>query len=386
MLFWIKTAALFLLRSKTSTVVMTLMVVMAVSSMVFLASLAVGVNDAMIKNSVSLFSGHIAAVNIPVRISEKQLVRTGVQAVLKRVHTSGFLHYKENMAMLTLVAVDPAKERKNTAIWKKTVKGRYLKSGTAEAYLSQLVADKLHVELGANIGFSSDFDSTVVPLQVVGIYQTGMDQFDREISFCNMSAFSGGSSSWNAAIFLNNGVDKDLVVDNYRHTKLLENITFQTWSDLMPDLRQLIELNYLSMGIVMILVFIVISLGIAGAFSIFILKNVRVYGIMKVMGVTPVEMGFLVFSEVIWINLVASIFGVIAGVAAVLVFGRVGIDLSAYTSHNQYFIVSGMIFPRLTTFSLWIPPASALLFSIPAAIWPAVMIVKRDAAEILRSI
>jgi len=386
MFFWIKTAGLFLVRSRSSTLVLTLMVIIAVSSLVFLSSLAVGINDAMIRNSVSLFSGHISGVNIPDSITEEKLVIKGVQAVLKRVNSSGFLHYKGKMEMLALIAVDPAKEKINTAIWKKTFKGRYLEPDKNEVFLNRVIAEKLNIEPGNHIGFSSGIGSPIVSLTVAGIYQTGMEQFDRGISFCTMNSIPAGSGSWNAAIFLDKGIDKDLIVTKYRNTEILHSISFETWSDLMPDLRQLIELNYLSMSMVIILVFIVISFGIACAFSIFILRNLRVYGIMKVMGVTPVEMVYLVFSEVIWINLAASFLGIIAGAAAVFVFGSIGIDLSAYTSHNQYFVVSGIVFPRLTAFSLCLPPASALLFSIPSAIWPAALVIRRNAAEILRSI
>ena len=107
---------------------------------------------------------------------------------------------------------------------------------------------------------------------------------------------------------------------------------------------------------------------------------------MKVMGVTPVEIAFLIFSEVILINLLASSMGIIIGSVAVFIFENIGINLSAYTSHNQYFIVSGIIFPRLTAFSVCLPPASALFFSIPAAIWPTALVIKKNAADILRSI
>jgi len=385
MYFWIKTASLFLVRSRSSTVVLTLMVLSAVSTLIFLSSLAIGINDAMIRNSVGLFSGHISGFNIPDDITKKQLFTEGVSGVLKRIPTSGFLHYRDNIEMVTLIAVAPAEEKEFTAIWKKVFKGRYLETGKKEIFLSRLIAERLNIEPGDNIGFSSGTDSASVELTVAGIYKTGIDQFDRGVSFCTMGAIPVKSSPWNAAIFLDNGADKELIVGKYRNAKL-KNISFKTWSDLMPDLQQLIDLNYISMSIVIILVFIVVSSGIAGAFSIFILKNIREYGIMKAMGITPMETASLIFSEVILINLVASSIGIIIGAAVVFIFENIGINLSAYTSHNQYFIVSGIIFPRLTVFSLCLPPASALLFSIPAAIWPTALVIKRSAADILRSI
>ena len=55
--YLIRIAALILLRSWRATVVLAFMVVTAVAALVFLSALAIGTNDAMIRNSTGLFSG-----------------------------------------------------------------------------------------------------------------------------------------------------------------------------------------------------------------------------------------------------------------------------------------------------------------------------------------
>ena len=167
------------------------------------------------------------------------------------------------------------KRKKFTAIWKKTFKGRYLEPGKKEIFLSRIIADKLNIGPGDNIDFSSGMDSPPVGLTVSGVYKTGMDQFDRGVSFCTMSAMPAVSGSWNAAIFLDNGIDMELIIAKYRNTELINNISFKKWSDLMPDLQQLIELNYISMSIVIILVFIVISFGDCMCFFYFYIKKFK---------------------------------------------------------------------------------------------------------------
>jgi ABC-type antimicrobial peptide transport system permease subunit len=81
----------------------------------------------------------------------------------------------------------------------------------------------------------------------------------------------------------------------------------------------------------------------------------REYGIMKSMGVTPAETGYLIMIEIFLINISASILGVIIGLAAVYIASISGIDLTSFTSHNRYFAVSGVIYPRLTFYSLALP-------------------------------
>ncbi|MCD4744367.1 MAG: FtsX-like permease family protein, partial [Desulfobacteraceae bacterium] len=316
----------------------------------------------------------------------------GVANVLRRVQVPGFVYFKDKIDRITLIGIEPAQEKKTSAFWKKNIKGRFIKEGTKEIFISEPLARRLDAGIGDVLSFS--LKPLLVPeskkrqFMVVGIYKTGISQLDTGISFCDAGALENGAvegkqSSWNAAVFLHDGFDMDMILQEYRN-KNLDHINFKTWKQLMPDLEQLVALNYFSMSIVIIIVFIIVSLGITSAFSIFILKSIREYGIMKVMGMTPKETISLLCWEVFLINIAASAIGIILGAVIVFVFQKIGIDLSAYTSHNQYFIVSGVIYPRLTLYSLCLPPLSALLFSFPAAIWPAATVIKKNAAQILR--
>lgn len=106
---------------------------------------------------------------------------------------------------------------------------------------------------------------------------------------------------------------------------------------------------------------------------------------MKAMGVTTAEMSMLIVAKVALMNLIACAVGLLIGVFAVLAVAHMGgIDITAFTSHNRYFAVSGVIYPRLTAFSLWAPPTTSLLFSLLAATWPAALVARKKAADILR--
>jgi hypothetical protein len=85
-------------------------------------------------------------------------------------------------------------------------------------------------------------------------------------------------------------------------------------------------------------------------------------------------------------TVVASVAGTLAGALAVAAVAQTGVDLTAFTSHNQYFAISGIIYPRLTSFSLWLPLLLSIVFGFLAAVWPSVLVVREKAADILRSI
>ena len=382
--FWIRIAFLFLYRSGRSTIALSLMLVAAVSALIFLSALAVGITDAMIRNSVNLYSGHITGFALPFSLKTDTLYIKGVADVLRRTPRQGLMMSRDHIETVTLIGIDPAAELKRTAIRKKITAGRFPRNNEQSILLSQPLAESLKIRAGDTLTFKPGFSGAGIRLTVSGIYRTGIDQLDRGIAFCPSAALPATSPNWTAAVFLDDGVDPATVIAAYRH-KLSEDYQFKSWEELMPDLRQLIDLEYLSMGIVTALVFGVVSLGIACAFVIFILKNLREYGIMKAMGVTNAEMTLLIIIEVVVMNLAASCIGILAGFLAVFIVNEAGgLDLSALTSHNRYFTVSGVIFPRLTFFSLYSPPMVSFLFCLFAAIWPAVLIARKKAADILR--
>jgi hypothetical protein len=86
------------------------------------------------------------------------------------------------------------------------------------------------------------------------------------------------------------------------------------------------------------------------------------------------------------LTLAASLAGDVAGALAAVGFARFGIDLTVFTSHNQYFVVSGIIYPRLTFYSLFWPPVLAMGFGLLAAVWPCVFVIRKKAADILRAV
>jgi len=384
--FWAHVALMFLVRSGRATTALAVMVVTAISALIFLSALAVGVNDAMLQNSVGLFSGHITGTGLPADLAPGDLKVPGVSGVLKRVYMPGVLSNGRLDQSLTLCGVDPERESALTALDRKTVEGHYPRSGRSELFISSALADDLGAGTGDALQFTSPAWPESLQLTVSGIYETGIDALDRDIAFCPLGALPAADVPWSAAVFLERGASPRRIVDAYRQ-KWPGTGRFESWETLMPDLRQLIDLQYFSMGIVIVLVFGVVSVGIACIFIIFILKNLREYGIMKAMGVSAREMTFLIVTKVALMNTLACGAGLVIGVLAVWgVAAAGGIDITGFTSHNRYFAVSGIISPRLTVFSLLAPPAAAVVFGLAAAVWPAALVARRKASDIIRMV
>ena len=382
--FILRLSLLNLLRSWRATVILSFMVITAVAALVFLASLAMGTNDAMIRNSIGLFSGHILGSQIPADTRWNTLRVPGVDNILVRQHQRFLLWAGDVYEPILLMGVNPLQEKKSTALWKKTVSGRYLLPADNGIFLNQETAQRLRRKVGDKVQLGRQPGEVLKTFSVIGIYKTGISHLDQGMAFCPLGVFPAQDCSVTVAVFLQDGTPIEEILRQYR--QLLPQGKFMGWPEFMPDLQQLIDLNFVCMALVMILVFGIVSIGISCAFLIFSLRNLREHGIMKAMGVMPVDTALLITTQIGLLIFFAATIGVLAGVAAVAYCSRSGIDLSALTSHNQYFSVSGVIYPRLTTASVFAAPLLAFIFGIGAAFWPSVYIIRKSPTEILRSV
>ncbi len=376
-------AGLMLWRSWRTTAVLSFMVVSAVAALVFLSALAVGTNDAMIRNSTGLFSGHIAGSGI--READAPLPQlSGVKQVLVRRQQQTLLSANGCLVPVVLMGVDPAQEQATTAYWKKTVAGAFPTANEAALFLSQETAKRLQLSVGDRVTLANAQGAPLKTLAVAGVYKTGITQLDQGLAFCPVGVLPTGPADLSVAVFLQADAPLEAIAAQYR--RLLPSAVFTPWTEFMPDLKQLIDLDSICMAIVVTLVFAIVSVGISCAFLIFTLKNLREHGIMKTMGLLSGDTALLLVAQIGMLTVAAAVVGTLVGAATVAVFAHIGIDISAFTSHNQYFSVSGVLYPRLTGLALFTPPLAAVVFGLAAAIWPIAAIVRKNPADILRSV
>jgi len=383
LLFLIKIAALALLRSWRATAVLVLMIFSAVVVLVFISALAVGTNDAMIRNSTGLFTGHISGSHLAEK-DIRAIQVEGARKVLVRKHRGVMLANGRYIDLIDLIGINAELEQQVTALNKKIIAGKFPGDHEKTILLSSTIADRLHVQVGDSVNVNESDGLGIVPLRVAGIYKTGLSRLDSGLAFCPAEAVPGGWQKYSAAIFLDSGVSLEQVLVQLRAK--IPAAVFAGWGDFMPDLKQLIELDNICMALVILLVFAIVALGIACIFLIFSLKNIRDYGILKALGLQAADIAMLLLAQITILNLAAIAIGTLAGYVLVLIFSHMGIDIGQFTSHNQYFAVSGVIYPRATPLSLLVPPAAALGFGLLSSIWPVTFVVRKNPADILRSL
>jgi ABC-type antimicrobial peptide transport system permease subunit len=102
------------------------------------------------------------------------------------------------------------------------------------------------------------------------------------------------------------------------------------------------------------------------------------------MGVTPRELVSLIFLESFLLCLAAALLGLGAGWLVSSAAGQHGIDLGSLTSQNRYFVVSGVVRPRVTPAGLYLPFVISLAVSTASSYLPARFAASRITVKTLR--
>ena len=382
--YLIRLAQLVLIRSWRSTVVLGGMVTLAVSTLIVITALAIGTNDAMVRNSTGLFSGHISIAmpqNTQQHVRDQELGGVG----LRRIQISAVIGSQSNqLEPVRLIGVEPDREAQYTAFARKVIAGHYLSSGTSGLLVSADAAERLHVKIGDRISLFVPSNRMMLSVPVTGIYRTGISAFDAGVAFVPATLIASYPVSLSYAVFLPPAGDLTDTVNRLRAA--FPDAHVMPWTEFMPDLKQLIDLDNICMGILIVLVFAIVAAGLASIFTVFTLKNLRDHGIMQALGFRNSDTAVLLVLQITLLTVVASVIGAVIGWGMVEIIGLHGVDISRFTSHNQYFSVSGMLYPRATIAGIAAPPITAILFSVIAAVWPVMIIVRRTPAEILRSL
>ena len=267
---WVRTATAFLVENRRTTFILCFLISFAIGTLVFVISLAKGISDIMVINSTGMFSGQISGVNLPLSVRPDELKTPFVNAVLQRFRLPATIIHQNRKRPLDLVAVYPDQEKRHSFFHKKIAAGRYLLTGQKEILLNLETAERLGARPGDTV--LGQMGGGQYELNVAGIFQTGVDSLDRAMAFCPVFDGLILPETWQAGVFTKPGTDMSSAMSAFPRAGL-EDGQLKPWTQLMPDLTQLLELNDICVNILVVIVLGVVSLGCASSFAIFVVSQ-----------------------------------------------------------------------------------------------------------------
>ena len=368
--------------------------------LVFMLSFQFGSYETMINTSVKIHTGHLqiqakgyqAKKNIRLVVTDPAAVGDilkkipQVVAYTYRAQAFSLVSSKKRTYGIGVTGIDPVKEARVSHLKSLIRQGRYLSEGdTDQALVGELLVKNLRVGLGDELvvlGQGHDGSIAAFVVKIKGIYRSGMDEFDRAsiqipLRFFQDAYTMGGAVHQVVAIAQSLS---DISAIKARITSWLSSLNPDNplavldWEQLMPGLRQAIEMDLISGIIFYALLVLVVAFSILNTFLMAIFERTREFGVMMAIGTTPGRLTKLLLIESLTMTMAGIVAGILIGCLVTLYFQVHGINLGGSAELLSQYGISGLIYPRLSLLSIMIGPCMVLAITFFAALDPALKV------------
>ena len=399
-------------RNPRRTIITVSAIMFASLLLVFMLSFQFGSYETMINTSVKISTGHLQiqahdyqdkksirlVVPDPKAIGKRLEEIVNVESYTYRGQAFSLVSSKDRTYGAMVTGIDPEREATVSRLKKLIRHGSYLSSADRdEALVGELLANNLRVAVGDELtilGQGRDGSIAATVVSVKGIFSSGIDEFDRHSINIPLETFQD--------VYTMRGAVHEIVIiadslsdiaeikrslngilSSRKDQELLKTLD---WQELMPGLRQGIEMDLVSGMIFYFLLVIVVAFSILNTFLMAIFERTREFGVLMAIGTTPLRLTKVLLIESMTITVIGIFAGIVVGSAITLYFQSQGIDFSGASDLLSQFGISGRMYPKLSIISALSGPLAVLVITFVAALYPALKVQRMQPVEAMRAV
>ena len=376
----------------------------AVLLVVFMMALQFGQYDIMEENATSLMTGHIQlqraryiedssfedTIEEASTLVEQLASAPGVVAVAPRVEAFALASVDERSFGAQVLGIDIAAEQRTVRFVKMLAQGRQIESAD-EAVVGKVLARNLGAKLGDEIvvlGTGKEGGVAALVVRVVGILETGMVDLDRVLMLISLatvqSAFDLADEVHTIALRVDNLDESGRIVGALAEL-VPPGVRVRNWDEVLPELRQAIEIDKLGGMIMYWIVMILVVFSVVNSFIMTVFERTNEFGMLRAIGMRPWKIVVVVQWEAFFVCLLGNVIGL--GLASLLIvwLANVGIYLGEAMEQfaNQFYMPS-RIYPAFSWQAFLTAPIVMFIGTQIAAFLPAQRIRHLRPVEALR--
>ena len=259
-------------RNPRRTILTTGAITFASLLLVFMLSFQFGSYDTMINTSVKIQTGHLQiqldeyqeknsirlVVSDPEKIAALVDKIPQVRAYTFRAQTFSLISSEQRTYGVIVTGIDPVHEADVSSLKSLIRQGEFLSGeNTDQALVGKLLARNLRVNIGDElsvIGQGRDGSIAATVVKIKGIFSSGIDELDRAAIHIPLNTFQEVYSMQGAVHEVVVIADSLSDVDKIKYAihsdlaslNLKKRLIVLDWNELMPGLRQSIELDLIS--------------------------------------------------------------------------------------------------------------------------------------------
>jgi ABC-type lipoprotein release transport system permease subunit len=377
--------------------------------LVFMISLQFGMYGLMIDNTLQAFTGHLQ-VQAPGYIDDQKMRQTvgGIvplaaklrgefpeQHVAARATGFALISSEDRSYGVAVVGVQPAFERSVSTLPGLVSAGRYLEdNAAAEIIIGAALARNLRVDVGDELtllGSGKDGSFAAAVVTIAGIFDSGMADFDRSITEIPLGLFDDVfymNGSGHHIVFNNGGIDGVAELKAMIEAALPQDadLVVHDWDALQPGLQQAIKADMSSAFFMYGILVILVAFSVLNTQLMSVLERTHEFGIVMSLGLTPGRLGRLVLLETTIMGVMGLVLGAILGGLLTLWLSYNGFAYPGMDEMAAKFNLPARFYPQVSTISLLSGPVVVFLFTVLAALYPALRLHKLHPVEAMRAV
>ena len=381
-------------RNKRRTAVILTAVIIGVWSMIFLGALMRGVSDRMRQNGIATLTGHIQIHRagfrtdpvIENRIRSPKTVFGALASLpngavwASRIRVNAVASNARHSAGITLVGIEPEREAKVSFIGDAIARGRYLEKTDP---LGIVVGDALIRKFETKIGhklvlMSQDAKGEIASraFRIVGEFQAELESTEKQFAFVHIAAaqemLGVGDEICEVTVLLPSLRQVDDAADGIRGLLPEGTYTVETWKDLLPLVRAVLEMHDSFIFIWFLAVFIAMGFGLVNTILMAVFERIREFGLMRSLGMRSRLVVAEVLAESFFLLIIGMAVGNLLGLLSVAALAHTGIDLSAFSAGMEFVGMSRTVFPVVASRDLVAANATVFVMGLLVSLYPAI--------------
>ncbi len=252
--------------------------------------------------------------------------------------------------------------------------------------ISEETSRRLMLDIGADlrVHFVEGRDMLQRRFKVVGIYKTGMEEFDKKFAICDIRVLQG-IYNWGPdevggfEVFVDDLDDLDVIRDHLYFEELPNNLFAQTIREKFPSIFDWLDLQDINKIVILLLMVVVSIINMITALMILIIERTNMIGTLKAMGSSnwAVRKIFLYYAA--YIIGVGLFFGNLIGLA--LCFIQKHFELITLSEKDYYLSVAPI---EINFWTILLLNVGTLLITLLFLVLPSYLVTRINPVEAIR--
>ena len=354
-------------RNLRRTLIMLAAIVVGAWAMIFMTALMRGMVDDMVRDGIRALPGHVQIHHPAYRddptISNSlappndalvsALDSEQVVAWTTRVRVPAVVSSERDTRGITLVGIDPDRERAISFVADDLVEGRFLESPDDKGVVvGRKLIEKLETGLGKRVVImSQDRENEIADrgFRIVGIFDSKLDQYEEMFVFA-------GEGTVQQLLGVGDAISEVAILGrDYRDvedlTRMVEEgadpeVEVLPWQEIDTYLGSMLAVMDGFVWLWIVVVFLALSFGLVNTLVMAVFERVREIGLMLALGMTPRNILSQILVESILLLVIGLAIGNLAAWAAIEPL-KDGIDVSIVGEGMEYFGAASVLYPAL---------------------------------------